>query len=153
MSVTISQYAERYFSEANLILLMVEILHQLIGSLSHYLQGLYVYTFPVVQDFLRPDNWQVLWKRPHPWPSQDLISWHLGRSETSMFWKRPQLAQRCIKTCCDMMEQTWTNQKKLFIYIYNLFIYIYNFISSCRNSYPSSTGFFPIRLCPFHSQS
>ena len=41
------------------------------------------------------------------------------------FWKRPQLAQRCIKTCCDMMEQTWTNQTNLFIYIYNLFIYIY----------------------------
>ena len=52
---------------------------------------------------------------------------------------------------------TWWNKheqtKQIYLYIYIIYLYIYNFISSCRNSYPSSTGFFPIRLCPFHSQS
>ena len=144
MSVTISQYAERYYSEANLILLIfVSILHQLIGSLSplftRFIHSRWcrissINSILVVR--ARPDNWQVLWKRPHPWPSQDLISWHLGRSGNDLSWHK-----MYIKTCCDMMEQTWTNSKpNKFIFLYT----VYKFISSCRNSYPSSTGFLPM---------
>ena len=133
MSVTISQYAERYYSEANLILLMVEILHHrecrnLVNNGINYLStGAGFQPSTVFSLFGQgPDNWQVLWKRPHPWPSQDLISWHLGRSGNDHVCGKDLSWQKMYQ---NMLWHDGTNMNKhnkpnIFIYIYILYSYL-----------------------------